>query len=96
MTHIIHIHAEKIVTLEDVYIIIETFLWESHTLYARNLDALYDVLSESPLEKVVIHEKKKLKIALDKDYEDSDNMTPYYQLLDVFVDLDGVDIELID
>lgn len=65
-------------------------------LYSRNLDALYDVLSEVSLEKIVIHEKRKLKHTLEQNHDENDEMSDYYRLLSVFSDLDGVDIVLED
>lgn len=96
MSKVLHIHAEQIRSLDDIYTLVESYITDTTPLASRNLDALSDVLCELPLEKIVIHEKRRLKDILEKGHDEYEDMTLYYRLLDVFVDLEGVDIELID
>ncbi len=95
MSKILHIHAKEVRSLTDLYKIVEQFIGDRAHLYSHNLDALSDVLQEIWLEKVVIHERRKLKEVLDQDHT-QDDMSPYYRLLDLFIDLQGVDILLED
>lgn len=97
MSNTLSIHGQEVQSLDDIYLAVESYLdgrWV--VLYSRNLDALYDVLSEVSLEKIVIHEKRKLKHTLEQNHDESDEMSDYYRLLSVFSDLDGVDIVLED
>lgn len=97
MKDILHIHADTIHTFDDVYDLIDAVTPIAPRLYSRNLDALFDVLSDLWLKKVIFHEKRKLKTHLEWNYDESKNeMSDYYKLLDIFVDLPGVDIELLD
>ncbi len=96
MSKILHIHAEQINSIDDIYILVESSIVDTTPLYSRNLDALSDVLREMSLEQIIIYERRKLKYTLEQWYEESDEMTPYYQLLDVFIELEWVDIELQD
>ena len=97
MSNILSLSGSHVTSMNDVYFLVEKYLeGKGVMLYSRNLDALYDVLSEVSLEKIVIHEKRKLKDALEWNHDENTEMTDYYRLLDVFSDLDGVDIILED
>jgi hypothetical protein len=96
MSKILHIHAEQVQSLDDIYTLVESYITDTTPLASRNLDALSDVLRELPLEKIVIHQKRHLKDILENAHDEDEEMTLYYRLLDVFIDLEGVDIELID
>ena len=96
MSNILHIHAKEIHSLTDLYTMVEIFIWQRAHLYSHNLDALQEVLSEIWLKEIVIHERQKLKEILDRDHEEDGEMSPYYRLLDLLIDLEGVDILLED
>ena len=93
---ILHIHAKDIHSIDDLYAHVEHFIGDRATLYSRNLDALYEVLTDIGLQKVVIHERQKLKDILDQDHDGDEEMSIYYRLLDLLIDLEGVDIILED
>lgn len=89
MNRILHIHSRQIHALSDVYDLIEKNLEGRCSYFGRNLDALYDIFSDDYFDWVVIHEKHLLKQALTHEGE---NMSEYYQFLDVLTDADGIDI----
>ncbi len=65
MSIILHIHAEQINSIDDIYILVESSIVDTTPLYSRNLDALADVLREMPLEQIIIYERRRLKYTLE-------------------------------
>ena len=97
MNKILHIHAEHIESLDDIYRQVREYITDTTPLVWDNLDALSDVLSELELEKIVIHGNQHLKQVLERDHDDREGeMSLYYRLLDVLIDLEDVEIELDD
>ncbi len=89
MNRILHIHSRQIHTLSDIYDLIEKHLEGRCSYFGRNLDALYDILSDGFFDTVLIHEKHILRQQLTHEGEE---MSEYYKLLDVLTDADGIDI----
>jgi hypothetical protein len=83
--------------MDDLYEEILEQLPEKRAYFGYNLDALYDILSDEHIDRIVIHKSRYLKKALDTS-EDGwvDGHSPYYRFLDLLTDLDHVDIILQD
>ena len=97
MPHTLHIHGTKIASLDDLYEEILEQMPEKRSYFGYNLDALYDILSDEHIDRVVIHKSRYLKQALDDSGEgEVSGHSPYYQILDLLTDLDHVDIILQD
>ena len=95
--HSLHIHGTKITSLDDLYEEILEQMPEKRSYFGYNLDALYDILSDENIDRVVIHKSRYLKKALDNSENgEVDGHSPYYQVLDILTDLDHVDIILQD
>jgi RNAse (barnase) inhibitor barstar len=84
-----HIHS-----LEALYDQITRDLHLDRAIFGRNLDALYDVLSDSDLEKILITENKTLKEHLTKKRHNGSS--EYAVFLDIITDLEGVEITILD
>ena len=65
MSKILHIHAEQISSIDDIYTLVASSIVDTTPLYSRNLDALSDVLREMSLEQIIIYERRKLKHTLE-------------------------------
>jgi RNAse (barnase) inhibitor barstar len=95
--HTIHIHSSQIESVDDLYEEILEQMPEKRAYFGYNLDALYDILSDENLNRIVIHKSRYLKKALDSSKtEGVSGHSPYYKLLDLLTDLDHVDIILQD
>lgn len=89
MERTLHIHSRSIQSLSDLYDAVEVSLVGRCDYFGRNLDALYDILSDGFFDTVLIHEKHILRQHLTHEGEE---MSEYYKLLDVLTDADGIDI----
>lgn len=95
--HSIHIHGTKIASLDDLYEEILEQMPDKRSYFGYNLDALYDILSDENIGRIVIHKSRYLKQSLDDSGEwEVNGHSPYYQVLDLLTDLDHVDIILQD
>jgi RNAse (barnase) inhibitor barstar len=95
--HSIHIHGTKIGSIDDLYEEILEQMPEKRKYFGYNLDALYDILSEDHIDRIVIHKSRYLKKSLDTSKNGGVNgRSHYYQFLDLLTDLDHVDIILQD
>lgn len=66
MSKVLHIHAEQINSIDDIYTLVESSIIDTTPLYSHNLDALADVLRDMSLERVIIYERRKLKYTLEQ------------------------------
>lgn len=86
--------GKRIHSLEDVYDQITRDLALDRTIFGKNLDALYDVLSEREVDKIVITDNTLLKKNLTKTHRSG--LSEYILLIDVITDLDKVEITISD
>ena len=82
-----HIHS-----LEELYDQITRDLHLDRAIFGRNLDALYDVLSDASVDKIVILENTLLKKSLQRNHRSG--TSEYGVLLDILTDLQGVTISI--
>lgn len=94
--HTIHIHGTSVRSLTDLYEEVLKQLPHKREYFGYNLDALYDILSEGDVDRIVIHKSRYLKQALEEHHTDDTNLSEYYQVIDILTDLDHVDIILQD
>ncbi len=84
--------GKDIISLETFYDGIISSLHLDANIFGRNFDALYDVLRDSSIEKIIIQENHLLKEHLSTVHK---NWNTYYTLLiDTLTDLEGVDIHI--
>lgn len=86
--------GKRISSLEDIYDQITRDLHLERSIFGKNLDALYDVLSDKEVDKIVITENRLLKQHLQKNHRTGSS--EYSVFLDVITDLDGVEILIKD
>ncbi len=86
--------GKRISSLEDIYDQITRDLHLERSIFGKNLDALYDVLSDKEVDKIVITENRLLKQHLQKNHQTGSS--EYSVFLDVITDLEGVEITLTD
>lgn len=85
---------KRISSLEDIYDQMTRDLHLDRTIFGKNLDALYDVLSEKGVDKIIITDNRLLKSHLKRNHRSGSS--EYVVFLDVITDLEGVEITLSD
>ncbi len=86
--------GKRISSLEDIYDQMTRDLHLDRAIFGKNLDALYDVLSEKEIDKIVITDNRLLKDHLKKNHRSGSS--EYVVFFDVITDLEGVEITLTD
>ncbi len=96
--HTLHIHGKDIHTIEELYEEVLRQLPEKREYFGYNLDALFDILSDWDVDRIILHGSHYLKKALDHvtPGRKKEEMTIYYHLLDILTDLSHVDVILQD
>ncbi len=84
--------GKDITSLEILYDRIISLLHLDGHFFGRNFDALYDALSDSGIEKIIIEENALLKEHLSTMHKNGN--TYYGLLMDTLTDLEGVEVTL--
>lgn len=86
------IDGGNIQTLDDIYDAVEKTFPEAYPYFGRNLDALYDILSDGHITHIVVKNSEILKKNLwnQKDNES----TEYDKLFEIFQDITDLEITL--
>jgi RNAse (barnase) inhibitor barstar len=86
--------GKRIHSLEDLYDQVTRDLALDRAIFGKNLDALYDVLSDKEVTKISIIDNTLLKKNLSKSHRGG--TSEYALFLDVITDLDPIEITLSD
>jgi RNAse (barnase) inhibitor barstar len=84
--------GKRIHSLEDLYDQVTRDLALDRTIFGKNLDALYDVLSDKEVTKISITDNTLLKKNLAKNHRSGSS--EYSLLLDIITDLDDIEITI--